>query len=88
MIKEFKKYDRIAIKSTEVPISVLNQIFEAAESDLRILTRHEESSQFCKMSSHSEQNKPHTAIAGDILGIHICDWQWSNDGYSVVIKYA
>lgn len=87
MIKEFKKYDKRATKTTVVPISELNEIFKASGRSLVLLTRYEEAFKNCKMSSRSDENVPHQVIAGNVLGIRIIDWEWSNDGYSVVITY-
>ena len=93
MIKDFKKYDSYAVKSTIVPIHKINEIFENYGSDLRFITKEEEHSRFgsmnvtAKMCSESNQNKPHTAIASDVLGIHITDWQWANNGEDVEIFY-
>lgn len=87
MHKAFRKYDKAAVKTVEIPISELNKIFSEAGSDLKCLCRYEEQSDFVKMSSKSEVNIPHTTIAGNILGIHILDWQWNANGYSVIITY-
>lgn len=83
----FKKYDMAAVKSTEIYIGELNKIFSEAGSDLKCLYRHEEKSEFAKMSSRCDENRPHMIIASEILGINIIDWKWNDNGYSVIITY-
>ena len=86
MNPKFKDFDKNAIKVIKIPVATLNSIFEEAESDLRVLKRHEETSQ-CTISSKSTEYMPHTVIAGKILGIHIHNWYWDEVGYSVIIEY-
>lgn len=41
-----------------------------------------------KISTKSDINKPHTQIAGDVLGIKILNWEWVEDGWSIRIDYT
>ena len=41
-----------------------------------------------KISTKSNINKPHTQIAGDVLGIKILNWEWVEDGWSIRIDYT
>ena len=86
-VYEKQKDDKLEIKGIVIPVSILNSIFKSAGSDLQIFYKKDECG-MCKISSKSDQNKPHTVIAGEILGIRVRDWEWTEDGLSVIIRYV
>lgn len=87
MLKEFKKFDRDSIHKVTISIKELNRILSDNGVPVKILLRCEEKSSFCKLSVENNGIVPAEIAIGNLLGISIKEWYWSENGYGVCLEY-
>lgn len=87
MLKEFIKYDKESIHKVTISIQELNRILSENRVPVKILSRHEETSSFCKLSVENNGIVPAEIAIGNLLGISIKEWYWSENGYGVCLEY-
>lgn len=79
MLKEFKKYDKEAIKYTDVPISELNRWLEKVNFKVRVLMPWEENAERCILSVENMSYIPFCNVVSDLLEIHCLDIRYTTE---------